>query len=153
FMVVVARNRGRGSMKNRRAAAKYPRLLRRQQASQYLLEVHGLQFAPSTLAKFACQGTGPEIRFVNSIPFYPPPELDTWARATISKPNVPVNTPSLEAAADRLSPYRLPLPEGAACQISNPNWTLKSSSCAASRCRSKATSGAHLSAMLPAILK
>src|SRR5262245_48209382 len=85
-MVVVARNRGRGSMKNRRAAAKYPRLLRRQQASEYLLEIHGLQFAPSTLAKFACQGTGPEIRFVNSIPFYPPPGLDVWAKTTISKP-------------------------------------------------------------------
>src|SRR5262245_64152717 len=85
-MVVVARNRGRGSMKNRRAAAKYPRLLRRQQASEYLLEIHGLQFAPSTLAKFACQGTGPEIRLVNSIPFYPPPGLDVWAKTTISKP-------------------------------------------------------------------
>jgi len=85
-MLVIARNAGGPAMKNRQAAAKYPKLLRRQQASEYLLAVHGLQFAPSTLAKFACQGVGPQIRFVNSIPFYPPPGLDVWARATISKP-------------------------------------------------------------------
>jgi len=73
-------------MKNRRAAAKYPKLLRRQQASQYLLEVHGLRFAWTTLAKFSCRGVGPEVVYVNDIPFYRPAGLDVWARATISKP-------------------------------------------------------------------
>jgi hypothetical protein len=74
----------------RRAAARkkthYPRLMRRQQASEYLLEVHGLQFAPDTLAKFACAGSGPKIYFVNKIPFYRPTGLDVWAKAKISRP-------------------------------------------------------------------
>src|SRR5262245_2449932 len=81
------RNQTEATQKERRAAArKYPKLIRRREASQYLLEVHGLQFAPDTLAKFACEGTGPEIHFVNKIPFYRPTGLDTWAKAKISKP-------------------------------------------------------------------
>ena len=74
--------------KKSRAVAnkRYAKLLRRWQASQYLLEVHGLRCAPATLAGRACNGTGPEICFVNKIPFYRPSGLDTWARALIGKP-------------------------------------------------------------------
>jgi len=68
------------------ARKRYAKLLRRWEASQYLWEVHGLHFAPATLAKFACWGTGPEICFVNKIPFYRPGGLDVWAKALISKP-------------------------------------------------------------------
>ena len=76
-----ARKRSRAEARKR-----YVKLLRRWEASQYLLEVHGLHFAPATLAKFACWGTGPEICFVNKIPFYRPAGLDVRAHASISKP-------------------------------------------------------------------
>jgi len=76
-----ARKRSRATARKR-----YVKLLRRWQASQYLLEVHGLQCAPATLAKKACKGTGPEICFVNGIPFYRPAGLDAWAKASIGKP-------------------------------------------------------------------
>jgi len=74
--------------KRTRAEAKkrYAKLLRRWEASQYLLEVHGLQVAPASLAKKACLGIGPEICFVNKIPFYRPARLDVWAKASIGKP-------------------------------------------------------------------
>ena len=65
---------------------KYPKLLRRWEASQYLQELHGLRCAPASLAKKACLGIGPKICFVNGIPFYRPSELDVWAKALISKP-------------------------------------------------------------------
>jgi len=65
---------------------KYPKLLRRYEVPEYLENVHGLRFAAGTLAKFACLGTGPEICFVNQIPFYPTTGLDAWAKASISKP-------------------------------------------------------------------
>jgi hypothetical protein len=76
-----ARKRTRAEAKKR-----YAKLLRRWEAAQYLPEVHGLRFAPATLAKFACLGSGPEICFVNGLPFYKPPGLDVWAKASISKP-------------------------------------------------------------------
>src|SRR5262245_30701466 len=69
-----------------RKKTRYAKLLRRWEAAQYLQEVHGLHFAPATLAKFACRGVGPGICFVNSIPFYKPAGLDVWAKATIGKP-------------------------------------------------------------------
>src|SRR5262249_4994462 len=74
--------------KRTRAEAKkrYAKLLRRWEASQYLLEVHGLQVAPASLAKKACLGIGPEICFVNKIPFYRPARLDVWAKVSIGKP-------------------------------------------------------------------
>jgi len=76
-----ARKRSRSTARKR-----YAKLLRRWEASQYLLEVHGLQVAPGTLAKKACLGTGPEICFVNGIPFYRPTGLDVWTKALIGKP-------------------------------------------------------------------
>ena len=74
--------------KRTRAEAKkrYAKLLRRWEASQYLLEVHGLQVAPASLAKKACLGIGPEICFVNKIPFHKPAALDAWAKVQIGKP-------------------------------------------------------------------
>jgi hypothetical protein len=63
-----------------------PVLLRRWEASEYLREVHGIQYTRNTLALFACQGKGPEITFVGNVPFYRPASLDAWAKALISKP-------------------------------------------------------------------
>src|SRR5262249_4142600 len=63
-----------------------PQAERRDEVPEYLETVHGLRFAAGSLAKFACLGTGPEICFVNQIPFYPTTGLDAWAKASISKP-------------------------------------------------------------------
>src|SRR5262249_571556 len=76
----------RARKEQRAAAKKYPKLRGGWEASQYLEEVHGLRCAASTLAKKACLGTGPEVVYVNDIPFYQPTGLDAWAKATISKP-------------------------------------------------------------------
>jgi hypothetical protein len=65
---------------------RYAKLLRRWEASQYLLEMHGLRCAPASLAKKACLGVGPKICFVNGIPFYRPSGLDQWAKASIGAP-------------------------------------------------------------------
>jgi len=103
------RNQTEATQKERRAAArKYPKLIRRREASQYLFEVHGLQFAPDTLAKFACQGNGPEICFVNKIPFYRPTELDAWAKAKISKPTTQAKKDSYHRNRRRLKPDPFP---------------------------------------------
>ena len=53
--------------------------LRRSEASEYLLTMHGLSFAPATLAKMACVGGGPGYSKVNRTPMYPVVELDRWA--------------------------------------------------------------------------
>lgn len=53
--------------------------LRRQEACEYLAFVHGLVFAPSTLAKLACVGGGPSYQKSGRIPLYPVKELDRWA--------------------------------------------------------------------------
>lgn len=82
------RNKTAAAQNRRQDAArkKFPELMRRRDASVYLKEVHDLQFVPDTLAKFACEGTGPEMVYVNDIPFYRPSGLDLWAKAKMGKP-------------------------------------------------------------------
>jgi hypothetical protein len=71
--------------KAKRAAAKRRGKLRRWEASEYLLEVHGLEYAPSTLAKYACAGTGPPFQYFNDwIPIYTPAGLDRWVESYLS---------------------------------------------------------------------
>lgn len=53
--------------------------LRRKEASEYLEKKHGLIFSTKTLAKYACQGTGPGYNKVNRAPLYAVAELDRWA--------------------------------------------------------------------------
>lgn len=53
--------------------------LRRIEASHYLAAVHGIEFAPSTLAKLACIGGGPSFHKAGRWPLYPTAELDRWA--------------------------------------------------------------------------
>jgi len=63
----------------------WPRRVRRADASRYLAEVHGLSFAPSTLAKLAVNGGGPAFQRCGKIPLYTPADLDAWAEAKLSK--------------------------------------------------------------------
>lgn len=60
--------------------------MRRPDASKYLKEVHGLDYAETTLAKFACIGGGPEMEYAGRFPTYTPAALDDFARSKISPP-------------------------------------------------------------------
>jgi hypothetical protein len=62
------------------------KLLRRKAASDYLREAHGLERAPSTLAKLAVIGGGPIFRRAGRIPLYSPEDLDAWAESLLSAP-------------------------------------------------------------------
>ncbi|WP_244913936.1 hypothetical protein, partial [Methylobacterium frigidaeris] len=53
--------------------------LRRWEASQYLLDEHGIEPAPATLAKLACVGGGPPFQKAGRVPLYPVDLLDEWA--------------------------------------------------------------------------
>jgi hypothetical protein len=57
--------------------------LSRDEASEYLLGVHGVQVAPATLAKYATLGGGPRFCKFGRKPLYPRDELDTWAAAKL----------------------------------------------------------------------
>ena len=81
------------------------RLLRRKAASQYLHETHGLERAPSTLAKLAVIGGGPIFRRINRVPLYSTDDLDGWVASKLSAPmrstsdNVSSKTESADCSA------------------------------------------------------
>jgi hypothetical protein len=63
--------------------------LRRWEAAEYLELVHGLRFAPATLAKYASIGGGPSFHKVNGTPLYPKlgeNGLDDWAVKKLGHP-------------------------------------------------------------------
>ena len=62
------------------------RFLRRKAASDYLRETHGLERAPSTLAKLAVIGGGPIFRRAGRIPLYTTDDLDAWAESLLGPP-------------------------------------------------------------------
>lgn len=62
------------------------KLLRRQAASEYLRETHGLDRAPSTLAKLAVVGGGPVFRRIGRVPLYSTTDLDEWVASKLSQP-------------------------------------------------------------------
>lgn len=66
----------------------WPKRLRRNEASAYLSEVHGLRFARQTLARMACQGTGPAYSLFNRVPYYDTAALDRWAEGRLTPPAV-----------------------------------------------------------------
>jgi hypothetical protein len=58
--------------------------LRRKAASTYLKETHGIERAPSTLAKLAVIGGGPPFRRLNRAALYDPVDLDQWVASKLS---------------------------------------------------------------------
>jgi len=60
------------------------KLLCRKAASEYLHEAHGLERAPSTLAKLAVSGNGPVFRRIGRVPLYAPADLDAWVTSKLS---------------------------------------------------------------------
>jgi hypothetical protein len=73
------------------------KLLRRKAASDYLREAHGLERAPSTLAKLAVIGGGPIFRRAGRIPLYSPEDLDAWAESLLSLPMRSTSEPCQQA--------------------------------------------------------
>ena len=59
------------------------RLLRREEASAYLLETWDLSRTPKTLSKMACVGGGPPFRKATRFPYYSTDDLDEWARSLL----------------------------------------------------------------------
>ena len=80
------------------------RLLRRKAASAYLYKIHGLERAPSTLAKLAVIGGGPIFRRVNRVPLYSTDDLDEWVASKLSGP--------MRSTSDKAAP----VPEAAGCK-------------------------------------
>jgi hypothetical protein len=56
------------------------------EASHYLLVVHGVKVAARTLAKMRCTGGGPEFEKFGVSALYRPASLDSWALEKISAP-------------------------------------------------------------------
>ena len=57
----------------------WPARMRRKQASEYLLEVHGVSLSPATLAKLAVIGGSPPFRKDGPFPLYERDGLDIFA--------------------------------------------------------------------------
>lgn len=62
------------------------RPLRRNEASTYLKEKHGIDRKAVTLAKYASIGGGPRFRLAGRYPIYYPQDLDVWADSITSAP-------------------------------------------------------------------
>ena len=60
------------------------RPFRRDEASAYLRDTHGVQRAPGTLAKYAVVGGGPPFRKAGRTPLYTPNDLDAWVDSILS---------------------------------------------------------------------
>jgi hypothetical protein len=61
------------------------RKYRRSEASEYLKREHGLDVAPTTLAKLATTGGGPSFYSGPKFPLYPQGGLDEWAKRKLGK--------------------------------------------------------------------
>ena len=59
------------------ARLRKPRL-RRSEACEYLADVHGIEVAVATMAKWASQGTGPAYSTLHRTPLYARTDLDEW---------------------------------------------------------------------------
>jgi hypothetical protein len=63
----------------------FPQYLRRAQASAYLQDVWGLQYAESTLARLCCQGEGPATHYDGRTALHTPAALDEFAKSRITR--------------------------------------------------------------------
>ncbi|MEQ1706208.1 MAG: hypothetical protein ABL867_09595 [Rickettsiales bacterium] len=59
-------------------------LLRRAEASKYLMEKWYTSRTPATLAKLAVTGGGPSFIHIGTIPYYPILELDAYVQSIMS---------------------------------------------------------------------
>ncbi len=76
-----------------------PPRLNRAEASEYLLERHGIRRTVGTLNKLACIGGGPTFRKAGlRRVVYDVVELDRWANSIISKPLASTSVAATQAA-------------------------------------------------------
>lgn len=75
------------------------RRLRRDEASAYLFEKHGIEHKPGTLAKLAVTGGGPAFRKAGRYPIYEPDDLDAYAATKVSEKAT--STSQLRSGAER----------------------------------------------------
>ncbi len=64
---------------------KWPQLMRRKMASEYLQEVHGVSLSPATLAKLATIGGSPPFYKDGPFPKYDRDGLDAFAVARLGR--------------------------------------------------------------------
>ena len=62
------------------------KLLRRDEAADYLEKIHGQPCNKQYLAKLAVTGGGPAFRKAGKYPLYAPTDLDAWALSRLSPP-------------------------------------------------------------------
>lgn len=65
---------------------RWPKMLRRADASKYLLEEHGVHQSPATLAKKFTLGGGPNVVHLAGIPYYTRDALDAWVSENSTRP-------------------------------------------------------------------
>jgi hypothetical protein len=63
-----------------------PTFLTRVGAREYLLEVHGVELAPSALENLASDGAGPRYTRINGRALYQRAWLDDWVSAQAARP-------------------------------------------------------------------
>jgi len=66
--------------------SKRERHLRRRLAAQYLEEECGFRCSARQLAKLACAGGGPPMRYRNGLPYYPTNLLRSWVETGFGPP-------------------------------------------------------------------
>lgn len=59
--------------------------LRRDEASAYLVLMHGVERAPKTLAKYLSQGLGPKYEHIGRTPLYLRDDLDEWVATNLKR--------------------------------------------------------------------
>jgi len=70
------------------------RRLDRKASAQFLTD-EGYPIQPTTLAKYACVGGGPEFESFGRKPLYTPENLLKWARARTSGPRGSTSSPGV----------------------------------------------------------
>jgi hypothetical protein len=66
--------------------SKCERHLRRRLAAKYLEEECGFRCSARQLAKLACAGGGPPMRYRNALPYYPTDGLRSWVETGFGPP-------------------------------------------------------------------
>jgi hypothetical protein len=62
----------------------WPRRMRRERATKYLREVHGIEFKPKTLANRNAAGKGPFPEYLGGVPYYTRLVLDEFAETAFT---------------------------------------------------------------------
>ena len=90
------------------------RRLRRKEASAYLRREWGISRTPTTLAKLATIGGGPEFEKDGRFPLYTEDGLDAWARSQLTPPVKSTAELAQKKSAAAVGQGKVPGPDAAA---------------------------------------